>query len=69
MIDIRNIKVGDRITFRAATRYDYRKATRVVTHEWDPFFSPRVGVSYNGWKGFWVHPDEIIEHHPKEVKE
>lgn len=58
---INAIRVGDRITFKAATRSHCRKATRIVsgTHP--------CGVtvkSYHGWSDFVVKGREILEHHP-----
>lgn len=54
------IKVGDRITFKAATRWSHRKATRVV----NGFYCGRPTVRYAGCGGFIVHPFEILEHTP-----
>jgi hypothetical protein len=52
-----NFAVGDLLTFKAATRSHYHKATRVITGI-DSYGRPLV--SYHGWSGFVVRPDEII---------
>lgn len=57
MARLKKMRVGDLLTFKAATRYSYRKATRVITG-FDSFGRP--GVRYAGWHGFIVHPKEII---------
>jgi hypothetical protein len=54
--DTDNIKVGDYVTFKAATRTHYRKATRKVVGLSES--GPRVG--YHGWPDFIVRWDEII---------
>ncbi|MCB8882910.1 hypothetical protein ACELLULO517_21870 [Acidisoma cellulosilytica] len=54
----KQIKVGDRIKFKAATRDRYRMATRVV-RGFDNQGRPLVG--YAGWRDFIVHRHEIIE--------
>lgn len=54
MID--SIKIGDRITFRAATRDSDRTATRVV-NGFDPWNRPTV--RYAGWADFIVRREEI----------
>lgn len=53
----RKMRVGDLLTFKAATRCSYRKATRKITG-----FMPdgRPEVTYAGWSGFIVQPREII---------
>lgn len=51
-----DFKIGDRITFRAATRWSDRKATRVV----NGFFNGRPTVRFGGWADFVVRPEEII---------
>lgn len=53
----RKMQIGDLLTFKAATRYSYRKATRKITG-----FMPdgRPEVTYAGWQGFIVQPREII---------
>jgi len=50
--------VGDWLTFKAATRSDYRKARRKITGI-DEMGRPMVG--YAGWTDFVVRPDEIIK--------
>lgn len=57
MSKIRKMRVGDLLTFKAATRYSYRKATRVITG-FDSYGRPEV--RYAGWSGFIVQPKEII---------
>jgi len=52
------INVGDRITFKAATRSSHRKATRMVTGF---TINGRPEVRYEGWADFVVSPWEIIE--------
>ena len=59
-----NIKVGDRITFRAVTRHTGAKATRVVNGFWGSTDKPTV--RYQGWSNFAVRRSEIIEVHPHE---
>lgn len=54
--------VGDLLTFKAATRSHYRKATRVITGV-DNFGRPLV--SYHGWNGFVVRLDEVISASPR----
>lgn len=51
------IKIGDRITFKAATRFSYSKATRVV----NGFCNGMPTVRYAGWPNFIVRPNEILE--------
>lgn len=51
----KRIKIGDRITFKAATRDSYRKATRVV----NGFHFGQPTVRYAGWSNFVVRPAEI----------
>lgn len=53
----KKMHVGDLLTFKAATRYSYRKATRVITG-FDSYGRPLV--RYEGWSGFIVQPKEII---------
>ncbi len=50
-------RIGDRVTFKAATRSHNRKATRVITgvDEYD-----RLLVTYHGWSGFVVLAREVI---------
>lgn len=58
------IKVGDRITFKALTRWSHKKATRKVNgflgNEGEPT------VRYGGCPEFIVHHREIIEVIPYE---
>jgi hypothetical protein len=53
----KKMRVGDLLTFKAATRASYRKATRKITG-FDNYGRPLV--SYAGWQGFIVQPKEII---------
>lgn len=48
---------GDLLTFKAATRCDYKKATRKITG-FDNYGRPLV--RYAGWADFIVQPKEII---------
>lgn len=61
-----NIEVGDRITFKACTRYSNNKVTRKVNGFWGSTDSPTV--RYEGWSDFAVKPSEIIEVHPQGLK-
>ncbi len=54
----KQIRVGDRIKFKAATRDSYRIAIRLV-RGFDNEGRPLVG--YAGWRDFIVHRHEIIE--------
>lgn len=54
------IKIGDRITFRAATRWSDRKATRVV----NGFFCGNPTVRYGGSPNFVIRLEEIEEFIP-----
>ena len=59
------IKIGDRITFRAATRWASGKATRKATRKVNGFDSAgRPTVRYGGWKDFSVRLSEIEEFIP-----
>ena len=51
------IQIGDRITFRAATRWSDKPATRVV----NGFIAGNPTVRYGGWAQFIVRVDEILE--------
>lgn len=55
-MDIRHLKVGDRIEFKACTRSHYRKAIRIITEIWDG----RICVRYHGYNDFALYPREII---------
>ena len=57
-MDIRNLRVGDRIEFKACTRSHYRKAIRIITGfcEWNG----NVEVRYHGWGDFQLRSREII---------
>lgn len=52
-----NIEVGDRIKFRAVTRWSSRAVWRKV----NGFYQGRVTVRYGGWAGFVVRGHEILE--------
>lgn len=54
-----DIKAGDRIKFKAITRWSSRAVWRKVTG-----VSPCVQVRYGGWPHFYVRDHEIIEHEP-----
>jgi hypothetical protein len=67
----KRMRIGDLLTFKAATRDSYRKATRVITG-FDNTGRPLVRyagfdntgrplVRYAGWSDFIVQPREIIE--------
>ena len=53
----KKMRVGDLLTFKAATRCSYAKATRVITG-FDHLGRPEV--RYAGWSDFIVQPKEII---------
>lgn len=53
----RKMQIGDLLTFKAATRCSYRKATRRITG-FDSYGRPLV--RYAGWSGFIVRLSEII---------
>lgn len=61
-LDIKNIQIGDRVRFKAATRHSFTEAERVVTGK---TMSGRIRVSYHGWTGFVLKNREIISHSPK----
>ena len=62
--ELKEVKEGDRITFKAQTRFHFRKATRVVVRV--DTEAGYIGVKkYAGWSGFWVRLSEVLEHHPK----
>ncbi len=54
---MKKFKVGDLLTFKAATRYSYRKATRKIVSI-DHYGRPCV--RYCGWSEFIVRPNEIL---------
>ncbi len=61
------VKVGDRITFKAATRgARYCDTTRVVTGIAPYYTGAGICVRYHGWGDFHVRDHEIISHQPKE---
>lgn len=57
MARMRKMRVGDRLTFKAATRCSFTKATRKI-RGFDHLGRPLVG--YAGWSDFIVMPREII---------
>ena len=52
------IEIGDKITFRAATRWNCGKVTRVVNGFYDSK-NKIPTVRYGGWSDFVVKPNEI----------
>lgn len=54
----KKIRIGDRIKFKAATRWAFRAVVRKVKG-FDHLGRPLVG--YGGWSEFIVHPKEILE--------
>jgi len=50
------LNIGDRITFKAATRDSYKKITRVVTGFWS---NGCPTVRAHGWSDFVVRWNEI----------
>lgn len=57
MARLKKMRVGDLLTFKAATRCDFKKATRIITG-FDSYGRPLV--RYAGWSDFIVQPKEII---------
>jgi ATP-dependent Clp protease adapter protein ClpS len=51
-------KIGDRIIFKAATRFSHRKATRVVKRV---HANGSCEVGYSGWSDFVVRRAEILD--------
>ena len=66
-LDLTQVRVGDRIVFRAATREGNAKAMRVVTSVPTPSAPWFQVKAYQGWSDFYVRPSEILEHHPRET--
>ena len=58
-MDIKEIKVGDRIKFKAITRWSSRAVWRKVVA-----VGQRVQVRYGGWSHFQVRAYEIVDHEP-----
>lgn len=52
-----DMKIGDLLTFKSATRHSFCKATRKIIG-FDRYDRPLV--RYAGWDGFIVQPEEII---------
>lgn len=64
-IDVRDIKIGDLITFRSPTRSGNIKARRKVTAFWTDHSRGSKGVhvtKFHGWDNFVVFEHEILEH-------
>ena len=63
----KQFRPGDRIKFRAVTRWSSATVWRVVTGIDN---EGRPEVRYGGWSHFLVHPKEVIEHRraPKAAK-
>lgn len=57
-------EIGDRIVFKACTRYSFNKATRVV----NGYYNGRPTVRYAGYAEFVVDAGEIIKVIKKEAK-
>ena len=57
MARLKKMRIGDLLTFKAATRYSFAKATRVIVG-FDHLGRPEV--RYAGWSNFVVQPKEII---------
>lgn len=55
-MDTRNLKVGDRIEFKACTRSHYKKAIRIITDIYDG----TICVRYHGYGDFVLRSHEII---------
>ena len=56
------VRIGDRITFRAITKYSNARATRKVNGFWGSPSAPKPTVRYKGWPDFPVFSSEIIKH-------
>jgi len=61
----KSIEIGDRIKFKAATRWNCGIVWRKVNGFW--LGGPLPTVRYGGWPEFAVRLDEIIEVEKKEV--
>ena len=59
-VPLRSLRKGDRIRFRAPTRWSCRPVWRVV-NGLDPHRPGRVTVRFGGWGAFVVMPHEILE--------
>jgi len=60
-MDLKKIKVGDRIKFRCVTRWGASPATRIVKAVHSGAHGLRgVEVRFGGWNGFFVREREII---------
>ena len=53
---MKTLKIGQKITFKSATRNGNIKATRIV----NGFFNGLPTVRFNGWSSFIVKQNEII---------
>lgn len=58
-VNVKEIKVGDRVQFRAVTRWSSRTVWRKVTG-----VNPCIQVRYGGWSHFHVRNWEIKDHEP-----
>ena len=61
--DILRLEVGDRIEFKALTRWAHKKVTRLVTG----FYGNAPTVRYGGWSNFVVRHCEISKIIKKEI--
>jgi hypothetical protein len=52
--------IGKRVTFKAATRWSFAKATRIIRKVHS---NGNIEVRFGGWDAFIVRPHEIIEVH------
>jgi|14_taG_2_1085336.scaffolds.fasta_scaffold163346_2 hypothetical protein len=52
-----DFKIGQKITFKSATRSGYAKATRLINGSWCGLPT----VRFHGWSNFVIKEDEIIE--------
>jgi hypothetical protein len=63
MTDTTNIRIGDRITFRAVARWNTRTVTRIVRGYWSDRTMPAFGrlptVRFGGFDAFIVRTHEI----------
>ena len=68
MINLEQIKIGDRIQFRAVTRHSGATVWRVVTGV-EYCGQLHIQVRYHGWGNFHVRNHEIFDHEPRTAKE
>jgi hypothetical protein len=58
------LKIGDKIRFRAMAMWARRPTEkRSITHRPDKgeFMYPQVGITFGGYRPYWVLASEIIE--------